>query len=245
MAAYSGRGAHGQTVALLGERVLSGRLGEGETIDLAALGEELDLSLTAIREAVRVLAAKGLVGSRQKRGTYVRPRADWNLLDPDVVGWQIAAGAGEAFFRDLAELRGALEPAAARLAAARRTDQDVADLRAPLADMAVAELGGSPVEAAGADLRWHRTLLAATHNELFTRTDVLFAAGLSERDRLVHSGVHGDPVPGHGAVTEAVAAADPSAAGEAMSALLRQAEEDLIRATGTDGAAHDDLEGSE
>ncbi|WP_017587057.1 FadR/GntR family transcriptional regulator [Nocardiopsis ganjiahuensis] len=241
MAAYSGRGVHGQTVGLLGKRVLSGRFGEGETIDLAALSEELDLSLTAIREAIKVLAAKGLVGSRQKKGTFVRPRADWNLLDPDVVGWQIAAGAGQDFFRDLAELRGALEPVAARLAAARRTDQDVADLRAALAAIAAAR-GGTPEEEAEADLRWHRALLAATHNELFTRTDVFFAAGLSERDRLVHSGDHGDPVPSHGAVTDAVAAADPRAAEEAMSALLRQAEEDLLRAIGAGGAAHDELE---
>lgn len=242
MAAYSGRGVHGQTVGLLAERVLSGRFGEGETIDLAALSEELDLSLTAIREAIKVLAAKGLVGSRQKKGTFVRPRADWNLLDPDVVSWQIAAGAGQAFFRDLAELRGALEPVAARLAAGRRTDRDVADLRAALADIAAADRGGSPEEEAEADLRWHRALLAATHNELFTRTDVLFAAGLTERDRIVHSGAHGDPVPSHGAVTDAVAAADPRAAEEAMSALLRQAEEDLLRATGAADAAHDDLE---
>lgn len=242
MAAYSGRGVHGQTVRLLGERVLSGEFGEGETIDLAALSEELDLSLTAIREAIKVLAAKGLVGSRQKKGTFVRARTDWNLLDPDVVRWQIAAGAGETFFRDLAELRGALEPVAARLAAVRRTDHDVSELRAALADIAAADDGGSPAEAAEADLRWHRTLLAATHNELFTRTDVFFAAGLSERDRLVHSGAHDDPVPSHGAVTDAVAAADPVAAEASMSALLRQAHEDFIRATRAGGAAQDDLE---
>lgn len=240
MAAYSGRGVHGQTVRLLGERVLSGRIGEGETIDLAALSGELDLSLTAIREAIKVLAAKGLVGSRQKKGTFVRPRGDWNLLDPDVVRWRIAAGAGDVFFGELAELRDALEPAAARLAALRRTDADVAELRAALTD--IADSGHGPAEeAARADLRWHRALLAATHNELFTRTDVFFAAGLSERDRLVHGGAHDDPVPTHGAVTEAVAAGDPRAAESAMRSLLEQAREDLLRVT-EDDAAVDDLE---
>jgi GntR family transcriptional regulator, galactonate operon transcriptional repressor len=92
-----------------------------------------------------------------------------------------------------------------------------------------------------ADLRWHRALLAATHNELFTRTDVFFAAGLSERDRLVHGGAHRDPVPSHGAVTEAVAAGDPGAAEAAMRSLLAQAREDLLRAT-EDDAPQDDLE---
>src|SRR5699024_1660907 len=121
MAAYSGRGVHGQTVRLLGERVLSGRIGEGETIE--------------------VLAAKGRVGSRQKKGTFVRPRTDWNLLDPDVVRWQIAAGAGDVFFQDLAEFRDVLEPAAASLAARRRTDADIAELRAALTDIAVSAHG--------------------------------------------------------------------------------------------------------
>ena len=240
MAAYSGRGVHGQTVRLLGERVLSGRIGEGETIDLAELSEELDLSLTAIREAIKVLAAKGLVGSRQKKGTFVRPRTDWNLLDPDVVRWQIAAGAGDVFFRDLAELRDALEPAAALLAARRRTDADIAELRAALTD--IADSGDGPAEeAVRADLRWHRALLAATHNELFTRTDVFFAAGLSERDRLVHGGATEDPVPSHGAVTEAVAAGDPLAAESAMRSLLDQAREDLLRVT-KDDVLEEDLE---
>lgn len=240
MAAYSGRGVHGQTVRLLGERVLAGGIDEGETIDLAALSEELGLSLTAIREAIKVLAAKGLVGSRQKKGTFVRPRADWNLLDPDVVRWQIAAGAGDVFFRELAELRDALEPAAALLAARRRTDEDVVELRAALTD--IAGSGSGPAEeAVRADLRWHRALLAATHNELFTRTDVFFAAGLSERDRLVHGGAHEDPVPSHGAVTEAVAAGDPLAAESAMRSLLDQAREDLLRVT-EDDVSEDDLE---
>ncbi|MDA0564468.1 FCD domain-containing protein [Streptomonospora sp. S1-112] len=238
MAAYSERGVHGQIVQLLGERVLSGEIAEGETIDLAALSTDLGLSLTAIREAIRVLAAKGLVGSRQRKGTFVRPRADWNLLDPDVVKWQVATGAGDLFFRDLAELRGALEPTAARLAALRRTDADVAELRAAV--RAMADTHASPEDAAASDLRWHRALLAATHNELYTRTDIFLAAGLVERDRLVHAGAHKDPVPSHTSVTEAVAAGDAAAAETAMRSLLEQAEEDLFRATG-DGA-DDELE---
>ncbi|QBI53682.1 FadR/GntR family transcriptional regulator [Streptomonospora litoralis] len=240
MAAYSERGVHGQTVQLLGERVVSGRIAEGETIDLAALSGELDLSLTAIREAIRVLGAKGLVGSRQRKGTYVRPRSDWNLLDPDVVKWQVAAGAGEAFFRNLAELRGALEPTAARLAALRRTEDHVAQLRAAVRDIAETH-DSSPEDAAESDLRWHRALLAATGNELYTRSDIFISAGLIERDRLVHSGTHKDPVPSHTAVTEAVAAGDPAAAESAMRSLLEQADEDLLRAAGDD-APHDGLE---
>lgn len=65
---------HGQTVEALASRILSGELAEGQTLDLPALREELDVSLTALREALKVLTAKGMIDARQKRGTFVRPR---------------------------------------------------------------------------------------------------------------------------------------------------------------------------
>ncbi|MFD1052513.1 GntR family transcriptional regulator, partial [Kibdelosporangium lantanae] len=73
MADYQLRGVHGQTVATLAARILAGEIPEGATLDLLALREELDVSLTALREALNVLSAKGLVDARQKRGTFVRP----------------------------------------------------------------------------------------------------------------------------------------------------------------------------
>jgi GntR family galactonate operon transcriptional repressor len=76
---YNGRGLHGQTVAVLGARIVSGELAQGAVLDLPVLGSELDLSLTVLREAIKVLTAKGLLEARQKRGTTVLPRARWNL----------------------------------------------------------------------------------------------------------------------------------------------------------------------
>lgn len=240
MAGYAGRGVHGQTVHLLGQRILSGEIAEGETIDLPALSRELDLSLTAMREALKVLAAKGLVDSRQKRGTFVRERAAWNLLDPDVVHWRVRSGTEGSLFRDLAELRAALEPTAAGLAARRRTDADAAALRAAVDGIAAAA-DGSPEDAAQADLVWHRTLLAATHNEMFTRMDAFLAAGLSERDRIVHGAVDDDPLPSHRAVTDAVIDEAPSQAEAAMRALLDKAEQDL-RQVGRDSGDDESAE---
>ena len=78
------RGVHGQTVEALAGRILAGEIGEGDTLDLPALREELDVSLTALREALKVLSAKGIIDARQKRGTFVQPRSSWNLLDTDV-----------------------------------------------------------------------------------------------------------------------------------------------------------------
>jgi GntR family galactonate operon transcriptional repressor len=238
MAKYSGRGLHGQTVEVIGRRILSGEIAEGETIDVPALEAELDVSLTVVREALRVLGAKGLVDARQKRGTFVRPREHWHLLDADIIRWQFAGRADPAFLENLAEVRSIIEPAGARLAAMRRTPADLDALRTALEDMATA---AEPADAVAADLRFHKTLLTATHNELLERMEVVMATGLAERDRLVHGVEHDsepdDHVLSHAAVLDAVSAADPAAAEIAMRKLLDKARADLARVTAERSAA--------
>src|SRR6201989_3117088 len=167
MQQYSARGVHGQTVEVLAQRILTGQLGEGATLDLIALQDELDVSLTVLREALRVLAAKGMVDARPKRGTFVRPRADWSLLDADVLRWQFARQERPSLFKELHELRSIVEPGAARLAADRATADDLIALDDALTAMEVA--GTDPGASVAADLAFHKPLLAATHNELVQR----------------------------------------------------------------------------
>jgi DNA-binding FadR family transcriptional regulator len=222
---------HGQTVEVLAQRILTGQLAEGHTIDLIALQTEFDVSLTALREALRVLAAKGMVDARPKRGTFVRPRAAWSLLDPDVLRWQFARPQRPGLFDDLHELRGIVEPGAASLAAARATDDDLAALDGALAEMAAA--GDDAAAAVAADLAFHRALLAATHNELVQRMEVVIETGLAERDRMVHGAAGtSDPVPSHQAVVEAIRRRNPTQAARAMGKLLDQAIEDVARLEG-------------
>ncbi|MFI9373616.1 FadR/GntR family transcriptional regulator [Streptomyces parvulus] len=233
MTPYARRGVHGQTVEALARRILGGRIPEGATLDLVALQSELDVSLTALRESLKVLAAKGMVDARQKRGTFVRPRADWNLLDADVLRWRFEGGgttrSDRALLRSLAEVRAIVEPSAVRLAAARRTDEDLAALETALT--AMGEPDPDPAHAVAADLAFHRALLAATHNELLARMEMVIEPGLAHRDRIVHSSPHGgDPVPAHRAVLDAVRDGDASAAEAAMRALLDQAGRDQERA---------------
>lgn len=231
MQQYAARGVHGQTVEVLAQHIMSGRLAEGATLDIAALQEEFDVSLTVLREALKVLAAKGMVDARPKRGTFVRPRADWSLLDADVLRWQFARQARPSLFEDLHELRGIVEPGAASLAAARATDEDIAALDAALATMA--EAGADPAAAVTADLAFHRALLAATHNELLLRMEIVIETGLAERDRMVH-GAQGstDPVPSHKAVVEAIRRHNPAQAAQAMRKLLQKAIEDVAKLAG-------------
>ncbi|MET8700763.1 FCD domain-containing protein [Kitasatospora sp. NPDC004723] len=220
------RGLHGQAVEILGERIVRGTYPQGTSLYPERIEHELGVSKTVVREALRVLAAKGLIESRQKRGTYVRPRSDWSLLDSDLLRWQGRSVPHEGFLDNLAEVRSIVEPAAARLAARRRDDDDLARLTEALHLMAAA--GGDADALVEADLLFHRTLLAAAHNELLTRMDVVIEAGLRVRDRIVHGAeTWADPLPAHRAVLEAVRAQDPGAAAGAMAALLTQATDDL------------------
>ncbi|MGX6605323.1 FadR/GntR family transcriptional regulator [Micromonosporaceae bacterium Da 78-11] len=235
MASYSGRGLHGQTVEAIARRIVSGQIAEGDTLDITHLQQELDVSLTAVREALRVLAAKGLVDARQKRGTFVRAREHWNLLDADLIRWQFSDRVDPDFLEHLAEIREIIEPAAARLAARRRTPEDLDALQAALDAMVDAE--GDPAAEVEADLGFHRALLAATHNELLERMEMILTPGLAARDRLVHSAADGrdDPVPSHRGVLAAIRAGDTAQAEDATTALLVKAASDLDRIRKTVG----------
>lgn len=223
---YPGRGLHGQAVEAIGERIVSGHYPPGSSLRPELFEQELGVSKTVVREALRVLAAKGLIDSRQKRGTYVRPRAQWNLLDSDLLRWQGQGGPDGAFLDNLAEVRAIVEPAGAGLAAVRRDEADLAALADALDRMAAA--GADAAAVVEADLAFHRALLAAAHNELLTRMEVVIEAGLRVRDEIVHSAEKwSDSVPAHRAVFDAVRARDPEAAAEAIRALLAQASADL------------------
>jgi GntR family galactonate operon transcriptional repressor len=223
---YAGRGLHGQVVNELGTRIVSGLLEPDESIDVTALEAEFDISRTVLREALKVLAAKGLVDARQKRGTFVRPRADWQLLDVDVLRWRLASQSTGELLSQLAEVRSIVEPAGARLAAQRRDDDDLVALTGALDAMADAD-PASP-EAVEADLHFHSQLLTASHNELLVSMAAMIEVALAARDSLVHKGKSvRDPLPAHRAVVEAITGGDPDAAEQAMRALLAQAVEDV------------------
>ena len=88
MAKFSRRGLHGQLADTIGRRILSGELAEGQILDVEKFESDFNVSRTVVREATKVLSAKGLLDARPRVGTYVRPRASWNLLDSDVMVWR-------------------------------------------------------------------------------------------------------------------------------------------------------------
>ena len=224
MSGYQTRGVHGQVVHLLGQRIVAGGYPPGESIEIDELAREFDTSRPALREALRVLAAKGLVDARPNRGTFVRDRSEWNLLDPDLMRWQLGSGEDEAFLQQLDELRSIIEPASAALAATRRTEAHLEAMREAFVVMSSSSDDEEIVEA---DLRFHRSLLEAVGNDLLQRTIVVIEVGLHLRD-LVVAGTSdwGPAIPLHEAVLVAVEAGDPVAAEEAMRAVLQQGRED-------------------
>lgn len=222
------RGLHGQVVHLLGTRILTGDLPPGAILDLPALENELGISHTVLRESLKVLTAKGLVGARQKHGTFVTDPQSWNMLDDDVLRWRAAAPDGGQLFDKLAEVRLIFEPAAAALAAQRATADDIETLTDFLDRMGQAGSGPDSSHAADADVGFHTALLHATHNDLLAGLRIVIEHGLRQRDLIVHSQPRAaDPIPSHRAVLDAVRNGEPDAAADAMLALLNQAAIDF------------------
>lgn len=210
----------------IGQRIIKGEIAPGQTLNVEDLENEYDASRTVIREALRVLAAKGMVGARPKRGTYVMPRENWSLLDSDLLRWQFGEVADAKFLANLAEVREIVEPAGARLAAQRRSETELETMRETLA--LLDDTTADPKDVVEADLRFHRTLLFASHNELLQQLEIVIEMGLRARDMLVHGkGSWTESVSAHRAVLDAVTSSDPDAAEAAMRRLLEQAARDV------------------
>jgi len=174
---YPRGGLHGQIVHAIGRQILSGKIPPGELLPAQA---GLPASRTVVREAVKVLAAKGLVESRPRTGTRVRPRHAWNLLDPDVLAWQQdGAGAPAAFLQKLTEVRLIVEPAAAELAAERAGAIDLQTIGEAYRDMEAA-LGGRAEDYEAfdrADMQFHQAIVRACGNDLLEQmSHVVYSA---------------------------------------------------------------------
>ncbi|MFL6551518.1 MAG: FadR/GntR family transcriptional regulator [Povalibacter sp.] len=218
---------HRQIADSLGEAIVSGEHPPGSLLpdEIQASGK-LRVSRTAYREAIRILAAKGLVESRPKAGTRVTRRQRWHLLDPDVLGWVFKSEPSESFLRGLFELREILEPRAAALAAERRTPEQLGRMGHALEEMA--RYGLATPEGRAADQSFHEEILFATGNEpLMTLTSTIGAAirwtTLFKQQR---SGLPRDPMPDHRKVYAAIADGDAERAMAAVSELIHLALQD-------------------
>jgi DNA-binding FadR family transcriptional regulator len=221
---------HGTIAQDIGVRIVTGQLPPGHVLDgEIEASARLRVSRTAYREAVRILAAKGLVVSRPKLGTRVSEPDRWHLLDPDVLGWMFTTSPDETVLTSLFELRTIVESAACALAATRRSRKQLEALRDSLDRMRHHTLESETGQEA--DREFHTVLLAASGNRFLASLSSGVAAALLWMPALQEGKgpLRRDPVPDHERVYDAIAARNPKAAIGAMTDLIKQALLDTVR----------------
>ncbi|QNK01237.1 FadR/GntR family transcriptional regulator [Dyella telluris] len=158
------RTLYGHVMQELGQRIVSGKVKPGEVLPREeTLAGSLQISRNALREALKVLSAKGLIESRTGVGARVLEERHWNLLDADVLSWRCASMPTDDFVDKLVEMREIIEPAAAAAAARRRSGAQLARIEEAYGAMAAAQTQDAWSQA---DLAFHDAVLQATGNEL-------------------------------------------------------------------------------
>lgn len=214
----------------LGREIVDGVRDVGSVVTLADLEGLFGISRTVARETMRVLESLGMVQSRRRVGIIVRPRAEWNLLDQRVVQWRLDGLDADQVVLELAELRGAVEPCAAALAAVYATPAEADRLIALAEELAARFRAGETGEAAyaEADLAFHTLLMRAGRNEMFAvAAEILRPVRHTAEHLQAEAANAGDPTLLH-QLAAAVAAGDS----EAARALSRRHVDGVLAAVG-------------
>lgn len=227
----TGKRLHGTIAQRIGIDIVAGVFRPGEILpNEDSFSETLGVSRSAYREAIRILAAKGLVESRPKVGTRINDRARWHMLDADILSWQFETNPSETFLAGLFELRLVLEPAAAAMAARRRSEANVTAMRAAL--VSLRDFGIASERGYEADMAFHRELLRATGNEPFMALTSTVLAAIGWAIRVVQSRYPHklrDSIDDHDRILEAIAQRDPVRAADLTRVLAEVARDDALR----------------
>ncbi|RJG41084.1 FadR/GntR family transcriptional regulator [Mesorhizobium sp. DCY119] len=209
----------------IGLRIVRGDYPPGTILPNEANWTDMfNASRSAVREAIKMLMAKGLLSSRPKIGSRVQPRDRWNLLDRDVLSWYAASPDREVFLRTVQEFRHIIEPEATALAALRRTDEQMAEISQALHDM---EHAGSLQQRTQADTQFHVAILRASGNDLLVPLGVLIESALNHL--FVHVTREGDSLQRaqklHENIEKSIRLQRPNTARSAVRKLLANTDE--------------------
>ncbi|MBV0912185.1 FadR/GntR family transcriptional regulator [Anianabacter salinae] len=216
-------GNHGRVVEGIGRAIVAGDPPSGELLPRdEELVEVFGVSRTVLREAMKTLAAKGMIVAKARVGTRVRPRHEWNMFDSQVLRWHLDGEPSDSFYEQLFEMRLAFEPHAAGLAARNATDRDIARMGTCVDAMRRAE---DETAFSLADLEFHRAVFDAAGNAFFYSVVSLVGAALLSLLRRSSP----DPNPdqqikicdNHQLIVDAIAARDTAAAQDAMRAVIK------------------------
>ncbi|MGD0191784.1 MAG: FadR/GntR family transcriptional regulator [Rhizomicrobium sp.] len=214
----------------LGCAIVTGKYTKDNPFPVEAdLCTQYGTSRSVLREAVKMLTAKGLLGARPRQGTWVQPEPAWNLLDPDVLRWLLERKFSPALLIEFTQIRLAVEPAAASLAATEGGPTEKAAIRAAIERMLAAERGDdNPLDS---DIAFHVAVLHASGNRFYAQLSELIESALRFSIKLTnrYKGVRLASVADHKKVADAIIAGNPDASARAMRHLIQEAL-DLIKA---------------
>ena len=185
-----------------------------------ALCKQFGVSRSILREAVKMLTAKGLLGARPRQGTWVQPEEHWNLLDPDVLRWMLERKFSLALLIEFTQIRLGIEPTAAAMAAYAPNPADKRAIQQAIARMEAAERGeDDPLES---DIAFHVAVLKASGNRFFLQLRELVETALKFSIRMTnrYKGVTLASVADHKRVYDAIAAGDGAGAKAAMRSMM-------------------------
>lgn len=217
-------------VQKLGSSIVRGELPAGKSLPIEAeLGKKFGASRTVMREAVKILSTKGLIGQRPRVGTFVHPEEKWDLLDAEVLTWILDRHFSHSLVREFLEVRLGIEPAAAGLAAVNATDADMDLLKQQLDKMKGAMNGHfDPV---AADIAFHATILEISHNRFYHQLTPIVETALRFSIRLTNKakGAVAD-YDAHEKIYKAIKSGNPESASKSCRDLIREALVLVVRA---------------
>ncbi len=219
VAAVLGRNLTHGMLDTLGRAIVTGRYESRPFPTEAEIAKTHGVSRSVTREAVKMLTAKGLVSARPRQGTVVQPASAWNLFDTDVLRWTLERKFSVELLRHFNQLRVAIEPEAAALAARFGDEADLLAIRAGLDQMAAGEAGlTDPLEA---DIAFHVAILRASKNPFYAQFQSVVSTALRTSIRFTNK-IKGRSanIVDHAAVADAIIARDPAAAKVAMTRII-------------------------
>ncbi|WP_327063344.1 FadR/GntR family transcriptional regulator [Leifsonia sp. Root112D2] len=218
-------GLHARVLDSLGLAICSSELAPGTIVRIDELEERHGVSRSVVRETLRVLSSMGLVASRRRVGVQILPSSEWNLYDPQVIRWRLASPGRISQLRSLTELRTAIEPEAARLAAIRVPLTGASDLMGLAGKLWAAGKQGDQDEFLTLDIEFHRLVLSSSGNEMFGKLHTLVTEVLTGRTNygLMPSHPHSEALQMHMDVASSIQRGNPDGAHDAMLGIMQRA----------------------
>ncbi len=220
----------------IGQQIIRGYYKIGDILPTEdRLSAEMQVSRGVLREAIQVLAQKGLLQTRPRIGSQILPRKNWNLFDPDVLVWRLQIEDKTTFLKDITEVRRLIESEAAKQAARRATEVELAEIKTvinQLQEMLNDQSHYDYDAYLSLDIRFHAMILEASHNDLLAQIGRTIRDAVHQARRIDTSdmGIQKESLPYHATMSESIENKDPDAAYNASQAMFDNIWQHIVKA---------------